>query len=88
MSDSLYHESSAINVCVKTVAKKIYLETDRDLRIKVLDVTFNQERGVWIIKGEVLLKSVMGIDSVGKISFLCSVNDYTGTVVSLNMEEK
>ena len=54
----------------------------------MLDVTFNQERGVWIIKGEVLLKSVMGIDSVGKISFLCSVNDYTGTVESLNMEEK
>jgi len=88
LSDSLYHESSAINVCVKTVAKKIQRETGKDLRVKVLDVVFNQERGVWIIKGEVLLKSVMGIDNVGKLSFLCSVNDYMGTVESLSMEKR
>jgi len=88
LSDSLYHESSAINVCVKTLAKKIQRETGRDLRVKVLDVMFNQEKSVWIIKGEVLLKSVMGIDNVGKLSFLCSVNDYTGTVESLSIEKK
>ncbi len=86
LSDSLYHESSAINVCVKTVAKKIHGETGKDLRVKVLDVTFNQERGLWIIRGEILLKSVMGIDNVGRLKFRCFVNDYTGSVESLSME--
>lgn len=83
MGESVYYESSAINICVKGVVKKLRQESEKEVRVKILDVKYIPDEKVWEIRGVGYIISVMGIDSVGRHNFVCRVNDLTGEIIGI-----
>lgn len=82
MSESLYCEAGAINICIREVIKELRQEPDR-VRIKITDVEYKAHDKIWVIEGIVIIKSIMGIDCVARKKFKCAIDDTAGSVIKI-----